>query len=104
MANRLAMDKVQAIKSLEAAGLSERQIASTLGDQPQGRAAASGAKSRQRIPKRPPAKCPPGRWSKRYQSAHRVEDRPVWKARRPRPRGVSVGPTAKRSWPSSSRD
>jgi transposase len=30
MANRLAMDKVQAIKSLEAAGLSERQIASTL--------------------------------------------------------------------------
>jgi transposase len=30
MANQLAMDKVQAIKSLEAAGLSERQIASTL--------------------------------------------------------------------------
>ena len=31
MANRLAMDKVQAVKSLEAAGLSERQIARTLG-------------------------------------------------------------------------
>ena len=30
MANQLAMDKVQAIKSLEAAGLSERQIAATL--------------------------------------------------------------------------
>jgi transposase len=30
MANQLAMDKVQAIKSLEAAGLSERQIARTL--------------------------------------------------------------------------
>ena len=30
MANRLAMDKAQAIKGLEAAGLSERQIASTL--------------------------------------------------------------------------
>jgi transposase len=30
MANRLAMDKVQAIKSLQAAGLSERQIAVTL--------------------------------------------------------------------------
>ena len=30
MANRLAMDKVQAIKSLESAGLSERQIAGTL--------------------------------------------------------------------------
>jgi len=31
MANRLAMDKVQAVKSLAAAGLSERQIARTLG-------------------------------------------------------------------------
>jgi transposase len=31
MANRLAMDKVQAVKSLQAAGLSERQIARTLG-------------------------------------------------------------------------
>src|SRR5690242_15491821 len=30
MANQLAMDKIQAIKSLEAAGLSERQIARTL--------------------------------------------------------------------------
>ena len=30
MANQLAMDKVQAIKSLVAAGLSERQIAGTL--------------------------------------------------------------------------
>ena len=30
MANRLAMDKVQAIKSLEATGLSERRIARTL--------------------------------------------------------------------------
>jgi hypothetical protein len=30
MANQLAMDKVEAIKSLEAAGLSERQIADQL--------------------------------------------------------------------------
>jgi transposase len=74
MANQLAMDKVQAIKSLEAAGLSQRQIASTLAISRKAVRRHLG-RSRSKDTKAPTGKAPTGCLDpKDTTSAHRVGD------------------------------
>jgi hypothetical protein len=59
MANQLAMDKVQAIKSLRASGMTNRRFARTLGvSRKAGRRHLGREPSKE--PKRLSAKCPPG--------------------------------------------
>ena len=64
MAHRLAMDKVHAITSLHSQGMSERQIARPWRSVAK-QFADIWAARRQRIPKRPPGKRPPGRLTQR---------------------------------------
>src|SRR6185436_7354793 len=74
MANQLAMDKVQSIKSLEAAGLSERQIASTLAISRKAVRRHLG-RDRSKDTKAPTGKAPTGSLeAKDTKSAHRVGD------------------------------
>src|SRR5262245_25884881 len=97
MANQLAMDKVQAIKSLEAAGLSERLIASTLGISRKAVRRHLG-RNRPKDTKAPTGEAPTGSLeAKDTSSAHRVGDSKDTKAptgsavAEPAPPGPSTG-------------
>ena len=103
MANQLAMDKVQSIKSLRATGMSQRRIAKTLG--------ISRKAVRRHLEPIPPkdTKAPPGEvptGSSGGESPKDTKAPPGPSVRRSLPaRGAaaSAGRTARRFWPSSNR-
>ena len=104
MANQLAMDKVQSIKSL-ATGMSQRRIAKTLGITPQGAVLRHLSRFRQRDTV-PPSACPlSGGESPKDTgcAAHRPRVPELWAAPAGKWLQKPCGRTARQLWPSSNR-